>query len=258
MSESRLAQLRQRFDALSERERLLLFAALLMVSWGLAEVLFLGRLRATSTSEAQQVQALRDQVSTLTAQQAELNEQIVNGPLQAAQAQEAELLARIAKADLALRGENVRYVDADRARQVLHLLLKGTGLQVVSMRSLPAEIALSTRTVASAPSVADAATADADADSNVNANDGEAADAVADATAAAAAAPGIGLDLYRHPIEVQVEGSFADMVEYLSRLEHSDWSLMWHELDIQTIQYPRARLRFVIYSFSLEEAWVGV
>lgn len=254
MSESRLTQLRQRFDALSERERLLLFAALLMVSWGLAEVLFLGRLRATSTSEAQQVQALRDQVSTLTAQQAELNEQIVNGPLQAAQAQEAELLARIAKADLALRGENVRYVDADRARQVLHLLLQGTGLQVVSMRSLPAEIALSTRTVASAPSVADAATADADA----NANDGEAADAVADATAAAAAAPGIGLDLYRHPIEVQVEGSFADMVEYLSRLEHSDWSLMWHELDIQTIQYPRARLRFVIYSFSLEEAWVGV
>lgn len=255
MSESRLTQLRQRFEALSERERLMLFAALLVLSWGLAELLFLGRLRTHKTSEAQQVQALRDQVNTLSAQQAELNAQILDGPLQAAQTQEADLLARIAKADLALRGENVRYLDADRARQVLHLLLKGTGLQVVSMRSLPAEIALSTRTVATAtePPASDAAPAAADGSAAaVEAGAGTAPDATA------AAAPGIGLDLYRHPIEVQVEGSFADMVEYLTRLEHSDWSLMWHELDIQTIEYPRARLRFVIYSFSLEEAWVGV
>jgi len=254
MSESRLTQLRQRFDALSERERLLLFAALLAFCWGLAELLFLGRLRTRQNSEAQQVQALRDQVQTLSAQQAELSAQIVHGPLQAAQAQEADLVARIAKADRALRGENVRYLDADRARQVLHLLLKGTGLHVVSMRSLPAEIALSTRTLAPLS----VAAADAEATPDADGTGAAVENAAGAAAAVAVAAPGVGLDLYRHPLEVQVEGNFADMVEYLSRLERSDWSLTWHELDLQTIEYPRARLRFVVYSFSLEEAWIGV
>jgi MSHA biogenesis protein MshJ len=251
MSDSAVTKMRQRFEALSERERLLLFAALLMVCWGLAEVLFLGRLRTRHNTEAQQVQALRDQVGTLSAQQAELSAQVENGPLQAAQAQEQELLERIAKADLALRGENVRYLDAARARQVLHQLLAGTGLHLVSMRALPAEIALSTRSPAPA---ADTPDAPADADGATTADD----PAAAAPAPAAAPEPGIGLDLYRHPIEVQLEGSFADMVEYLSRLERSDWSLMWHELDIQTIEYPRARLRFVVYTFSLEEAWIGV
>jgi MSHA biogenesis protein MshJ len=249
MSDSAVTKMRQRFEALSERERLLLFAALLMVCWGLAEVLFLGRLRARHNGEAQQVQALRDQVGTLSAQQAELSAQVENGPLQAAQAQETELLERIAKADLALRGENVRYLDAARARQVLHQLLAGTGLHLVSMRALPAEIALSTRSPAPAAEAPDAA-----ADDSTTTDD----PATAAPAPAAAPEPGIGLDLYRHPIEVQLEGSFADMVEYLSRLERSDWSLMWHELDIQTIEYPRARLRFVVYTFSLEEAWIGV
>lgn len=251
MSDSAVTKMRQRFEALSERERLLLFAALLMVCWGLAEVLFLGRLRTRHNSEAQQVQALRDQVGTLSAQQAELSAQVENGPLQAAQAQEQELLERIAKADLALRGENVRYLDAAHARLVLHQLLAGTGLQLVSMRALPAEIALSTRSPVPAPEAPDAP---AEADGAATADD----PAAAAPAPAAAPEPGIGLDLYRHPIEVQLEGSFADMVEYLSRLERSDWSLMWHELDIQTIEYPRARLRFVVYTFSLEEAWIGV
>lgn len=258
MSESSLAPLRQRFEAFSERERVLVFVAILGLLWALAEVLFLGRLRTQHDAEVQQVASLREQVATLTAQQTELDQQIVNGPLQVAQAQETDLLARIAQADLKLRGENVRYLDAERARQVLHVLLQGTGLKLVSMRSLPAEIALSTRTpVAAAPA---AESTEATSDPNVEGEEEAAVEAAADpgTSTQPGSAPGIGLDLYRHPIEVQVEGSFADMVEYLSRLEHSDWSLKWHELDIQVIEYPRARLRFVMYSFSLEEAWIGV
>lgn len=256
MSESRLAQWQSRFNALSERERLLVFAAVLAVCWGLIELLFLGGLRTRQAMEAQNVATLREQVEQLTTRQAELDQQITAGPLQAAQAQEADLLTRIGAADLVLRGEGVRYLDANRARQVLHELLKGSGLTLVSMRNLPAEVALSTRdSVVAQPGDTEATDPQAD----------ESAADAADTTTATEQAirngadtPSVGLDLFRHPIAVELEGSYADMVRYLSRIEGSEWSLMWHELKIDTLEYPRARLRFVVYSFSLEEAWIGV
>jgi len=103
-----------------------------------------------------------------------------------------------------------------------------------------------------------------DADAGEPQADESAADAADTATAAehakrnGADTPSVGLDLFRHPIAVELEGSYADMVRYLARIEGSEWSLMWHELKIDTLEYPRARLRFVVYSFSLEEAWIGV
>lgn len=257
MSTSRLSQWQDRFNALSERERVMVFAAALVLCWGLIEVLFLGGLRSRQAMEAQNVATLREQVDQLNSRQAELNQQITTGPLQAAQAQEADLLKRISAADLALRGEGVRYLDPDRARQVLHQLLKGTGLSLVSMRNLPAEVALSTRDSITEPPVEAAAT-------DTQTNGTEATESVGTAVAEVTESPdstdtpSVGLDLFRHPIEVELEGSYTDMVDYLERLERSEWSLMWHELTIDTLDYPRARLRFVIYSFSLEEAWIGV
>ena len=253
MSESTLAQWQGRFNALSERERLLVFGAALVVCWGLVELLFLGDLRTRQAMESQNVATLREQVDQLNARQAELDQQITAGPLQAAQAQEADLLKRIADADLALRGEGVRYLDASRAREVLHELLKGSGLTLVSMRNLPAEIALSTRdSVLAQPD-------DATVSEDPNNPAGENADPVDTTQAATTAdAPSVGLDLFRHPIAVELEGSYTDMVGYLARIEGSEWSLMWHEVKINTLDYPRARLRFVMYSFSLEEAWIGV
>ncbi|PIQ38564.1 MAG: hypothetical protein COW59_01110 [Lysobacterales bacterium CG17_big_fil_post_rev_8_21_14_2_50_64_11] len=254
MSESRLAQWQGRFNALSERERLLVFGAALVVCWGLVELLFLGDVRTQRAMQAQNVATLRAQVDQLSARQSELDQQITAGPLQAAQAQEADVRKRIGAADLALRGEGVRYLDANRAREVLHELLKGSGLTLVAMRNLPAEIALSTRdSDAAAPA---AASQEAAAVPDATAEDGN--PVAADGDSNGVAAPSVALDLFRHPITVELEGSYADMVRYLARIEGSEWGLMWHELKIDTLDYPRARLRFVVYSFSLEEAWIGV
>lgn len=259
MSESKLTQWHNRFNALSERERLLLFGAALVVCWGLVELLFLGDLRSRQSMEAQNVATLREQVDQLTARQAQLDQQITAGPLQAAQTQEDDLHKRIAAADLALRGEGVRYLDANRAREVLHELLKGSGLTLVAMRNLPPEVALSTRgSGVAAPDAGDASNPPATASADPVANDSDTAADTPTQDPSAAAAPSVGLDLFRHPITVELEGSYTDMVRYLARIEGSEWGLMWHELKIDTLDYPRARLRFVVYSFSLEEAWIGV
>ena len=108
MSESRLAQWQGRFNALSERERLLVFGAALVVCWGLVELLFLGDVRTQRAMQAQNVATLRAQVDQLSARQSELDQQITAGPLQAAQAQEADVRNRIGAADLALRVAQTR------------------------------------------------------------------------------------------------------------------------------------------------------
>src|SRR3546814_19843899 len=118
MSGAKLSQWQDRFNALSERERLMVFVAALVVCWGLIEVLFLGGLRSRQPLEAQNVASLREQVDQLNSRQAALNQQISNGTLQAAPDQEADLLKRNRAADLALRGEGGRYLAPTRDRQV--------------------------------------------------------------------------------------------------------------------------------------------
>lgn len=62
---------------------------------------------------------------------------------------------------------------------------------------------------------------------------------------------------YRHGLEIEVEGSYADCVEYLSAIESLPWRLYWQILELDVIQYPRNRIRIEVGTLSLDEEWIG-
>jgi MSHA biogenesis protein MshJ len=73
---------------------------------------------------------------------------------------------------------------------------------------------------------------------------------------AAAAASATGPTLYRHGVELSVEGSYADLLSYLQALEALPQQLLWGNLELKVEQYPRVVLTLRLYTLSLASAWV--
>lgn len=64
--------------------------------------------------------------------------------------------------------------------------------------------------------------------------------------------------IYRHVLEVKFSGSYADILNYLQKLETIDQKLIWDELEIVREEYPVITVRLVISTLSTREEWVGV
>lgn len=223
--------LRQRFEALQPRERLLIIVVGVALVWALAQVLYFN---AAAVREKQLLSATREarqQLALLEAREQILRIQLAEGSQAALESKREELVRRQAELDAELKQQGRRLMDAERMRQVLHDLLQGSNLSLIALRRLPPELAF-----------------------GAAAEGGE--KGVGEKPAPKAGVQGMAL--YRHPVQIELEGRYADMVQYLERLEASPWRLMWQGLEIETRDYPSARMRLTVYTLSLQEDWIGV
>ncbi|MEW5972919.1 MAG: hypothetical protein AB1713_04070 [Pseudomonadota bacterium] len=223
--------LRQRFEALQPRERLLIITVGAALVWALAQVLYFNAAAVREKQLLSATREVRQQLAQLEAREQILRIQLAEGPQAVLESKREELLRRQAQLDAELKQQGIRLIDAERMRQVLHDLLQGSSLRLIALRRLPLELAF-----------------------------GAAAEG-GEKGAGEKPAPKAGMQgivLYRHPVQIELEGRYADMVQYLERLEASPWQLMWQGLEIETRDYPSARMRLTVYTLSLQEDWIGV
>jgi MSHA biogenesis protein MshJ len=64
--------------------------------------------------------------------------------------------------------------------------------------------------------------------------------------------------LFRHGLKIELEGSYLDCLEYLSAVEHLPWKLYWGALSLHTTDYPQNAISIEIFTLSLEQEWIGV
>jgi MSHA biogenesis protein MshJ len=211
-------------DALSLRERGMIFAALLAVLFFVWDRSF-----------AASAQATRAELARTLAQ--------TEAQLQAAEQAMRELAARAGIDPNAGLRNRLRMLDQERQaldvrkaafegtlivpRRMLELLrgvLAGhEGLKLVGLRTYPATPLFETP--------------------------------VADATPAPkgdAVAPAV----YRHDLEIEFEGSYFQVLDYLRALERQP--LFWDSIAYEVKTYPTARVRLRVYTLSLDKAWLGV
>ena len=62
---------------------------------------------------------------------------------------------------------------------------------------------------------------------------------------------------YRHGLEIEVEGSYAALVDYLRAIEALPWRLYWQLLELDVVDYPRNRIRIAVGTLSLDKEWIG-
>ncbi|WP_310461354.1 hypothetical protein [Sphaerotilus sp.] len=64
--------------------------------------------------------------------------------------------------------------------------------------------------------------------------------------------------IYRHGVELTVEGSYADLLDYLHALEASPQRLLWGSLQLKVLQHPQVRLTLRLHTLSTDAHWVEI
>ena len=64
--------------------------------------------------------------------------------------------------------------------------------------------------------------------------------------------------IYQHSVEITLQGSYPDLLEYLAQLEKLSWQMFWGRISVDTEQYPRLRVTLTVQTLSLNKAWLIV
>ncbi|MEY2874060.1 MAG: hypothetical protein RLZZ373_1431 [Pseudomonadota bacterium] len=64
--------------------------------------------------------------------------------------------------------------------------------------------------------------------------------------------------LYRHGVELTVEGRYADLLDYLKALEASPQRLLWGGLQLKVLQHPQVLLTLRLHTLSTDAHWVEI
>lgn len=221
------------FDALSLRERLMVFGA------GVAAVLFVFYFMSFNPLLAKRAAleaSIAQKQSLLTATNKEIELTMLahaTDPDQDARTRLVALQAETASLAQALREKQHGLVAAERMVTLLeHMLRRHAGLRVVSLKTLPASA------VGARP--ADAANGDAAARSDV--------------AKAAAPAP----LLHQHGVEVVLQGSYADMVQYMQALQSMPTRVFWGAAHLDAASYPGATLTLTLHTLSMDDTWIAL
>jgi MSHA biogenesis protein MshJ len=224
-----------RIDALSLRERLMVFAAALAVVVFLGSALFIDPAAARRRILNDQIARQTSEMQALAFQIAELEKKRAD-PDAANVARRESLRNEIATIDDSLKDMRTSLVPAQDMRGLLQdVLARNPRLQLVSMRTLPVAPLVEKPASAEKPVPADKAVA---ADKN--------------------ATPATGGGVYKHGIQITIQGSYSDIHDYLSRLEKLNWRMFWARANLNTDEYPRLTVTVTIYTLSLDKAWLVV
>jgi MSHA biogenesis protein MshJ len=65
-------------------------------------------------------------------------------------------------------------------------------------------------------------------------------------------------NLYRHPLRIELTGSYLEALAYLQSLEELPRKVYWQDLALSVEEYPQAKITVTVYTLSLKEDWIGV
>ncbi|HEY1044071.1 MAG TPA: hypothetical protein VGE60_09420 [Telluria sp.] len=238
-------RLSTRVDALSLRERMTGFAAVLALVVFAAYVLVLVPRFEKQEQLAALVERQQATIVQIAGQMDQLARTARADPDAAALARLTEVQTGIDQLGGELRAMQESLVSPQRVTPVLEQMLRSNGqLRLISLRTLPVT-GLSEALPVPGPAGASPAQADV-----------VAAPPVAGKTPAVpvvAKAPEL---VYRHGVEMTLEGRYLDMVNYLSSLESMPVQFIWGPAHLDASDYPRARLTVTLFTLSLEKEWM--
>jgi MSHA biogenesis protein MshJ len=263
-------QLAARIDAFALRERIMLFAALgctivYLVYTTVAEPMMVKQKQANT-----QIASQKQKIAQLDAQIRDRIASAALDPDAAARLRLERLFSEKTSLGTSLKTVQRGLVVPERMAPLLEKILQSHGrLKLIALNSLPVTTVDEFAPLTAAPSKQEGAAPG----SLQTVQSAEAAQAVlAAAVQQAVGAPGtpaIGQPaagaapqprgramLYRHGVELTLQGSYPDMVSYMDALEHLPVQLFWGRAQLDAQNYPDARLTLTLYTLSLDDKWM--
>jgi len=210
----------ERVDALTLRERVIIFGAgvtLVFIAW---QTLVMDPLAGRARLAEQRLAQVRDQTNVID----QVGAASADDPTVKASLRNHALAERLAALNGELGSISQGYVAPERMTELLRALLaEQHGLRLVSLANLPVE--------------------------SLSQPDGAKGDApLADDDRGP----------FLHPVEIVVEGDYASVVDYLRAVEKLPWRIHWRKLELTAGEYPVNRVRLVIGALSLSRDWLSV
>jgi MSHA biogenesis protein MshJ len=223
-----LKRLGARYAAYSPRERAWVFVACLAVVGGLGQLVWVEpqwkrRMQATKQigQHESDLASLRVQMDAMRAQKKDPNVPV------RAQLDETKGQSRTIDQEFA-RLQSALVPPQEMASLVEQLIKRHGGLQLKGMRTLPV----------------------------VSVDDMLAATQPAAKTGGANEADKREPWLYRHGLEISVQGSYADMLAYLNEIERMPRRVYWGDLKLDAQFHPLSAMTVTVYTISLERTWL--
>jgi MSHA biogenesis protein MshJ len=237
-------RLAARIDSRNIRERGLLFAALVIIVIAITNGLVFKSMIAQQHQIERQTLEDRKVVQTI---QTEIEKMVTPASVDP----DAENRAKLAKlktdadaADDAIRSLQQGLVSPDQIGKILENILEHQGkLKLVSLKKLPVESLVASTTPSppvggtSLPIIPNAP----------------------DQTAVKSAASGASAEsIFKHGVEITVQGQYFDMLEYLAALEKMPNQVFWAKARLQVNEYPKVTLTLDLFTLSLEKKWLSI
>ena len=214
----------ERLDALTLRERVIIFGAgvaLVFIAW---QTLLMDPLPARAKSAQQHLTDVRQQAAVID----QIGTASSQDPAVTAALRNRALAERLKALDHEVNSAAQGYVAPQQMNELLRALLaEQRGLKLVSLTNLPVE----------SLSRPDGAKADGKTDNSIPAGD---------------------RGPFLHPVEIVVDGDYASVVAYLRAVEGLPWRIHWRKLELVAGQYPVNRVKLVIGALSLSPDWMSV
>ncbi len=221
-------KLARKFDALKPRERMMVFAAGVAIIAGLGFVLAMEGALAKHKILAANAERHRIDLAQLNKQNTESNRLLNQDPNVEGRKHIDDLRRQLGGYDTELRGVQQGLVPPNRMVKVLEdMLSRDANVRLVKLRTLPVAALV------------------------------EPAGLAAENAAAKSSAPTKNL-VYKHGIELTLEGSYLELLDYQARLEHLPWRMFFARTSVNSVDYPRVFMTVTLYTLSLEEAWLVV
>jgi MSHA biogenesis protein MshJ len=214
----------RKFDSLQSRERLMIFVAGVAIIAALAFVLSIDGALAKHKIAAANTAKYRSDLAQLQKQNSELSRVLAQDPDVVERKQIEDLKQQLSGYDIELRGVQQGLVPPKQMAKLLaDMLNRDSQVRLVKLRTLPV------------------------------------AALVEPATSAGSTASKTAKNLvYKHGIEVTVEGGYLELMEYQSRLEKLPWRMFFARTRVNAADYPKVLMTVTLYTLSLEEAWLVV
>lgn len=225
--------LAERVDAMSLRERALIFLAAVLVLVTLFNSLLIDPLLARQRMLSQQIAQTQTQTNILQVQiQALVAEQNAD-PDAALRARLAQLQQELAGADTILLDYRSGLVPPQQMPAMLKdMLQRNRALRLVSLKTLPTQ--------------------------NLSAAAAQTAAQTASVQPASGPAPAQQAAVFRHGVEITVAGSYADLLRYLTAMESSPYRMFWGKAELKADAYPKTTLTLTLYTLSLDKTWLAI
>jgi MSHA biogenesis protein MshJ len=220
MIRKQFESLQARVDALSLRERAIIFVAVAAILFMIWDTLFMSPLDSEQRDLLKQLQTIRAEISALDEQTLAVMAEHNVDPNRAEREQLSKLDEQLQQSSEQI-GEMIKgLIEPKQMAQILESVFKQQhGLEFVHMENLGSESLLEMKDAK-------------------DTNDAQ--------------------GIFKHTMRIELQGSYAQALDYLRALETLPWQFRWDEVKITMLDYPKADIVITVHTISLTEGWVGV